>query len=210
MLRDQLLELGDEVVVSAECELRVDPQLVGALPPLAEDGTLRLDGVRREVAERLAAPEPERLGQPLGSDHRRACLERGSPVGDEAIEAVEIELPRADGQHVAGAASLDARAAELLPQPVHVDLQRLGRSRRRVFSPEKVDRPLARDDLVRVQEQEYEEQALLRRPERNRASRDLRLDRPEQSELRAHQCGLRVLFAGDPHGHRSELSTRRR
>ena len=61
MLRNQLLELGHEAVVAAERELRVDPQLVCALPALAEDCALRLDRVGREVAQRARlarAPAP--------------------------------------------------------------------------------------------------------------------------------------------------------
>ncbi len=57
MLGDQLLQLRNQTVVAAERKLRVDPELVRRLPPFAEDCTLGLDGLEREVGQRLATPE---------------------------------------------------------------------------------------------------------------------------------------------------------
>jgi hypothetical protein len=62
---------------------------------------------------------------------------------------------------------------------VDIDLQRLDRRPRGLFSPEFVDEPLTREDLVRVQEQGGEQSALLGRPEGDRAIIVFGLDRPE-------------------------------
>ena len=196
MLGDQLLELRNETVVIAERKLRVDPELVRRVPAFAEDCTLGFERLEREVGQRLPPPERERLGQPLGSQLRRSLLEPGATVGHEPVEAVDVELPRADRQQIAGAPRLDAIATELLPQPVDVDLQRAVSARRRFVPPDEVDRALGRYDLVRMQDQEREQRALLRSAQLHETTIDLGLEGSEQPE----RCHLRELSTGSRTG----------
>ena len=86
-------------------------------------------------------------------------------------------------QPVADAARLDPLGAERAAEPVHVDLQRLLRGRRRILAPHRIDEPVARHDFARLQEERREQRALLRSPEWERASVDEDRDRPEHPEL---------------------------
>ena len=63
---DELLQLADELRVAAERELGVDPPLDRGEPDLLEplDRGPR-ERLVREIGERRAAPEPERLAQQL-------------------------------------------------------------------------------------------------------------------------------------------------
>ncbi|HEY3550283.1 MAG TPA: hypothetical protein VGK69_04450 [Gaiellaceae bacterium] len=93
--RDQPLELGHELVVAAERELGVVEELERAQAPFPELPGLRLvHRLPREVGERCAGPERERLTKILGSV--RGPL-RGESVGGrlhEPLEAAEVELRR--------------------------------------------------------------------------------------------------------------------
>jgi hypothetical protein len=162
--RDQPLELGDELVVPAESELRVVEQLERAQSPLLQPGRLRLvDGLAREVGERGADPEPDGAAEILRGLARACRRESGRGRLDEPVEPRQVELPRIEPQPVAGPVPLDAVRPERPPQPVDVDLERRDGRAGRVLSPQRVDEPVARDDGVRVQEQQGEQRALLGR-----------------------------------------------
>jgi hypothetical protein len=60
----------------------------------------------------------------------------------------------------------DPLAPERLAQAVDVDLERLDRRARRRRAPERVDERLARDDVVRAQQEQRKQGALLRPAER--------------------------------------------
>ena len=64
-----------------------------------------------------------------------------------------------------------------------MDLERVGGRRRRPLAQESVDQPIARDDLVCVQEQVRQEDELPPRAERDRAAVD-DLERTENAKLR--------------------------
>ncbi len=67
VLRDEGLELGDEVAAVPEGEVGVDPLLEGGQSQLLEAGDLRLcERLVGEVGERRAVPEGERLSQKAG------------------------------------------------------------------------------------------------------------------------------------------------
>src|SRR5438067_291476 len=67
-----------------------------------------------------------------------------------------------------------------------MDLQGRRSGLRRCLAPQIVDQPAARDDLVRVQEEEGEQGALLGPAERERATLIERLQRPQDPELHLH------------------------
>ena len=61
-LHDRRLQLADQVVVSANGKLRLDPSLESNQPPLLEPSGLGLDeGLVGHIGKRRPAPQPERL-----------------------------------------------------------------------------------------------------------------------------------------------------
>ena len=102
MLRDQPLELADELSAAAELEVGVDPLLERLQAQLLEPADLGLDeGLEGEVGERWAAPQGQRLPEQLRPLFRRL----GSCLGDEALEALEVELRGLDAGGRSRAAS---------------------------------------------------------------------------------------------------------
>lgn len=183
---DEALELGHELVVPAESELRFVPKLERTETPLLElCGLGRVDGLASEIGERRADPERKRLSKILRSFGRASRFERCGCSLDEPVEPAEVELRRVEPQPVAGSVPLDAIRPQGSAQPVHVDLERRHRGRRRFVGPEHVDEPVARDDRVRVQEQGGQQRALLRRSEGERAVVSDRLDRSQNAEFDA-------------------------
>jgi hypothetical protein len=75
------------------------------------------------------------------------------------------------------------RGAEHLPELRHAHLQRRDAGSGRLDAPELIDQPVARDDLVRMQEQESEQRPLARAGERHLLPVAGDLQRPEDSEL---------------------------
>src|SRR5262249_18557165 len=87
MLRDHCLELADQLRMTTEPEIRVDPLLDRAqsqrLQPAALDPRERL----LEFSQRRPAPQPERLAQQL----RSAATVRLARLGEQALETEEID-----------------------------------------------------------------------------------------------------------------------
>ena len=79
---DDRLQLGDELAVAAEREVGVDPVLERGEPQLREAGGLgRRERLLRELGERRAAPERERLAEcrPRRPDPPRDRARHGPP-----------------------------------------------------------------------------------------------------------------------------------
>src|SRR5207253_3951455 len=89
---------------------------------------------------------------------------------DERVEALEVQRPRLDAQAVARRLRLEDSLAERLAQVRDEDLHRLRRRCGRALAPELVDEPRRRHDLVRAQEQDPQQRALLRSAERDLAT----------------------------------------
>jgi hypothetical protein len=103
VLRNQRLQLGDELRVSPQSEICLDSVLESRQPPLLQPG-------------RRATPESERV---LELARRGLCVACGQPcasLAHELFEAVEIELTVVDPKRVAGRSSDDTVGAEGLPQ----------------------------------------------------------------------------------------------
>ena len=167
------VELARERAVAARVEVGVDPRLQRGQPRLLEPRRLRLrERLEGEVGECLPAPERERAVRVA--------------VGDQAREAVDVELVGVDADDVARRPGDDPVGADRPPERVHVHLERARRARGRLLAPDPVDQAVGRDDVVRV-EQELREQGARPRP----AERDRRtvvsdhLHRPEQPEFHA-------------------------
>lgn len=169
LLCNQPLQLGHERVVAPQSEPGIVEELVRPQPSLLQLGSFRLvDGLSREVGERLARPEIERAPQILGRISRPSRSESSHRRFDEALESSEVELLRLELQPVAGPMPLDALGAQHLAEPVHVHLERRDGGPRRLGAPESVDDPVSRCDRVRVQEQQRQQGPLLRRSQRER------------------------------------------
>ena len=151
--------------MTTDGKLGLDPLLERGKPQLAETSDRRLrERLIGEVGERRPAPQRERLAQLLHS--RRGIGAAG--LGDEPLEAGDVELGRVDPQHVAGRAGEEPAVAELFAQPGNVALDDLCDRRRRRLPPQLVDQPLRRDDVVGVQQQDGEQRPLLAAAEHER------------------------------------------
>ena len=123
MLRDEGLELGNQLGVAPQGELGLDPCLDGDEPFLLEPGGLG-PGERRgpNICESGATPERERLTESLGGCRGT----QGAGTDHEPAEQLEIDLAGLGPQRVAGATRLQTLGAQNAPQPVYGDLDRVG------------------------------------------------------------------------------------
>src|SRR5438034_8234476 len=88
----ECLELRDQLDVTAEREIRVDPLHQRRKPQLFEPADLRLRELeQRQVGKRGTAPERKRFSQPRGRSRRVAQLECLAPFGDQALEQRSVE-----------------------------------------------------------------------------------------------------------------------
>ncbi len=186
MLGKERLQLGDEGRVASERKLGFDPLLDRAHPELPESQPFRVGERRRvEVRQRRPAPERERLREQRRCTLRIAVGKRLAPLSREPLEAAEVDFATVELEDVAGSAGEDTVRAKRLPQPRDVALQggrcRLGGT----IAPDVVDQAVARDDLVRMQDEQRQERALLRPAQRRDAAVVFDLERAEDPELHA-------------------------
>ena len=181
MSRDELLQLADELRVAPECELGVDPSLDRREPNLLEPLD-RGPGERlvREIGERGAAPEPERLPQQVG---RLLGLPRLRRPLRQPLEPMEVELLGGEAQDVPGRAGLDHRRSEDPPQLGDLALHLRDRRDGGGAVVEVVRESLDRHHAVGPEQEDREGGALLRPPERDRTVGAHNLERPQEAEL---------------------------
>ena len=112
---DERLELGDELGVTAQCQVGIDALLDDDGSQLLEARDLRLrERLVDEVGERRPAPERERLAQHDFGGGCVARLERGPPLLRQPGEAVQVHLLGIELEDVARRARRDD-GAEGLP-----------------------------------------------------------------------------------------------
>ena len=154
--------------------------LEGREPQLLQTGDVRLgERLVGEVGQRVAAQEREGVREHL-------CGVRGGGRArgrEEIAEAGEVELVGTDAEDVSGRARREAVGAQVLAQPRDVHLDGLRRRRRRIVAPQRGLDPVERHRLVRVQQEEREDRALLRASQCDRAAALGDLQRPEESEV---------------------------
>ena len=187
MLAHELLELGDQLGMPAELELRLEAVFEPGEAELAEAGEGRVDrGVERELGERRPPPERESVVERgcglLGtSGHQRL-----PPLPDAPLEAVHVEPLGVDLEDIAVQLRYERRIrprrCEELADLGQVDVQRGADRARPLGAPNPLDQALARDRLVGVQEQEREQGALPAAAERERLTVDPGFERPEERE----------------------------
>src|SRR5437773_10009197 len=180
MLRDEPLELADELSASAELEVGVDSLLQRFQPELLESADLALrKGLEGKVAERRAAPQRERLAQRLRT-LLRVLLPR---LGGELLEAPQIELVGLDPEQVARRLRHEDVGRNELAKLHDEVLERRRRRLRTLLPPELLDDAIAREQLAGVDQQEAQEGALLLAAKGDRALLVRHFERPEDAEL---------------------------
>ena len=100
MIRAQHLELGDELCVMAEKQLRVDPSLDGGEPELVEPAASARGEAVGDVGERMPTPECERRSQRVGRLDRARLHERRGR-GNGFLEAPLVDEARVDVEAIA-------------------------------------------------------------------------------------------------------------
>ena len=196
MLGDEPFELGRELPVPAERELRLDPLLDGLDAQLLEPGALGGgERIVRELGQRGSAPELERL-----AERRRRCRgvavgEQPAPLPEEPLEPQRVDLAGVDFEHVAGWSSRQRGRApgrgERLAQLRDPDAQRRASARRRLAAPDLVEQAVLGDDLAGAEQQAGEQRALPRPTERKPASPVVDLQWSENAEV--HSSALLTL-----------------
>src|SRR5262249_6683976 len=132
-----------------------------------------------EVGERRAPPEGQRLVQP------RSRCKRSQVTGflEKTLEVVHVELVDRNAKQIPRGLGQDAVAPERLPQLRDMDLKR-GQSRlRRLLTPERVDQPLSRDELVRAEEKRGQQGPRLATAHLDRLTVLDDLERPQETKL---------------------------
>jgi hypothetical protein len=147
MKHHKRLELADQLRITRENQVRLDPPLERVKPLLLEPHDLGGGELLiREIGERGAAPEGERLTQRAS---RLPWLTSRGP-GGQALETVRVHLVRSRVQHVAGRPALERALAERGAEPGEIDLDGLDRRRWLRRAPELGDDALGWKDLVAV------------------------------------------------------------
>ena len=189
LLRDQRLELADQVRVAAECEVGLDPLLqCGKALPVEPPGFQPGKRLSSKLGQRRPPPELESLAQEL-----RGVVQVRSPrLRNQRLEAQEIELVRFDRNQIAGRPGQQDPLRQQLAQARDVHLQRRHGRLGRLIAPELVDQTLARDDPICAQQQERQHRPLLRAPQRERPITPLHLERAEQPVLHARSQRFRL------------------
>ena len=188
-------ELGSENLVPGECKVCLDALLQRHEPQLLESYDLSLgERLIGHVREHGPAPQRKRLTQRHGRSVRIACRELAPSARDEPLEPLEIELARLYAQPIAGPVRRDAVLAEELAQPVHENLKRIPRGRRRLLTPQRVDQPVTGDDVAGKQKEARQQPRLPPRAHRDNTAVVDDLQRPQDQELRV--SSLRAPNAG--------------
>ena len=156
--RDQPLQYADRVVVFAELELGVNSLLDDRLPQLLEAPDLACE--RRLIGEiRESRPPPQRQ---RGSELFVALARGKRPgLGDQALEAFEVDRPRRGAQDIAPRLGHEDALAEILAQSRNMVLQRRWGVSGSPLAPQVIDQPFCANDLVRLESQEREHGAPL-------------------------------------------------
>jgi hypothetical protein len=161
MLGDQRPELADDLALMPERELGLEAELDRCKAKLLETRALVPGERLRELRQRRASPEGERVTQPHGRALRIVLLERSATVGDCALEPGEVELVLVHLDRVTRLPCVHSRLGQRLAQLRDLDLHHLVGGLGHVLAPERVDELVARDRAVRAQEQDRQESPLL-------------------------------------------------
>ncbi len=179
LLRDEPIDVGDDLGMAARRQLRIEQLLRRGEPQLVHAPDLVLgECLVGQIAERWPVPQIERMSE---RDDPLLGLLR-SRLADQALEPQDIELLRQDAQRVSRRAGLDGVGAEQLSELRDAVLER-GRRRPGRLGPERVDQRVSRHDVVRVQDEDREKRALTLATDVEAAGRSPDLERSQDPEI---------------------------
>ncbi len=162
MVTHQSLELRDELSLPAERKVGFDSLLERGETKLFQSRDLGLgEGLIGQVRERWPAPERQRRAQHFRRLLRIPARPKLSPLGEKALEALDVELLGLERQHVPASMRHEVAVAEELAQLRDVDADAVERAGRHILAPEGVDQAIRRHRLAGIQEQHGEQRALL-------------------------------------------------
>ena len=168
MLAREGIELGDQLVMTVEAQLRLDPRFDGAEAQLLQ--SLERDpraAVELDVGERAPAPQTFGFTQAVLRELRIA----GGPAAvQQRLEAIAVQLPGIDPQPVAGRLREQALLPQHLAQARDLVRERMARGLGRLIAPQLLEQLLARHDAVGIQQQDGEQRALPRAADREQAT----------------------------------------
>ena len=139
-----------------------------------------------EISECWSPPQRQRLPQLRGGDRRLGTIR----LADQPLEPVHVELIPVETQHITRRLGEDRTAAlaERFSQLRDAHLQGGPAGPRRLLAPQLVDQLIARHDLVRAQQQDRQQRALLRTRERDHGVAIGDLERTEDPEFHFVSC----------------------
>ena len=200
VIAHERLELGDDLTLTTERKIRVDPVLERREPKLLESRDFGLRKIRVcKLGERGPTPETERLGECCGCGRVVAVRKQLAPALDESLEPRCVELVHVEDCGVAVDACLDHGLADCFPQLRDVDLDILWCGRRRSAVPESLDEPFVRDGLATVENEQGEQRGLLAAAHRQAIASIPDLERAEQADVhraRANVSTIRIRLPG--------------
>ena len=157
MLHHEGLELRGDLGVESEREVGLDAAFERKEAELLHARDLDPEQVVvGEVGECRTTPEREGVAEPLGGLRGPAVRERAGAVGNESLEASEVDPFWLNHELVPSDARRNDSTTECLSQVGDVAMDDVPRRGRRITVPNHVRESLGGDDLVRPREQHRE------------------------------------------------------
>jgi hypothetical protein len=187
--RDERLELGDQLVARAGCQVRLEALLQAAEPQLLEARALRRRERLGELGQSRATPQAKGLAQALGRQ-RVSALERRAAGRAQALELVQVEDVLAGQlECIARRTRAQQRRRQRLTQVRDVDVDHLDRAVGRLL-PERVEQVVDRHGAPGIEQEAREHSTLLTSPERDRLPVGPDLERTQDAEGRCRAASL--------------------
>ena len=199
VLADELLELGQHLVVPAEPQIRVDSALDAREPQVVE--TRRLvprERARREVGQRIAPPQVERAGEEHAREPGVRARERLPPVGQQQLEAGRVELAVLELEPVARRARHEAAGRKRTPNLRDVQAQDACRRRRRVAVPDRLRQSVDGGRPARPQDERGQRRTRTLRAQLDRRAVDDHLELAEHPDFHLRATDSRCPCPGAP------------
>jgi hypothetical protein len=115
-----------------------------------------------QIPQRRAAPQGERGREARGRAVRIALVQRPGRLGNQGLEALEIDVAARGPKPITVGLRLDSIGPDCPTQTGHMDAEGVVRAGRRIVAPDLLDEPVARDGLARVEDEHGQDRALAR------------------------------------------------
>ena len=192
VLGHDTLQLGDQLLVTAERQLSLGPFLARAEAELAEPRQRRGRERRvREVCQRGAAGQCHGLAEQVARRPRVTARERLAAPLDESLAAHKVDRVGLDVEHISRGAR-DDRLSELAAQLRDVTVQRGRRRVRRLLAPDPGDQSVGGHDPAGFQREHRQHPAATGAADAQRPPPGQDLERPEHAQIQLLSQGLTV------------------